>query len=309
MAAGIGPSDRVITSPYTFFATAGSIARIGAVPVFVDVEPDTYNICPDQLCRLLDSMDSKTRQSVKAIMPVHLYGQCAEMDAINALAKENGWIVIEDAAQAIGAEYKGQRAGCLGDFGCFSFFPSKNLGGFGDGGVVTTNSKSFYEMLYILRVHGAHPKYYHRYIGGNFRLDALQAAIVSVKLARLDQWTAARQKNAARYRRLFSESGLCDFIRCPEERQDRHIYNQFVITVKDKRDELRDFLQAAGIGCEIYYPVPLHLQECFSNLGYRPGQMPVSEAAAAKTLAIPVFPELNTDQQDYVVDQISSFYK
>jgi dTDP-4-amino-4,6-dideoxygalactose transaminase len=309
MAAGIGPSDRVITSPYTFFATAGSIARIGAVPVFVDVEPDTYNICPDQLCRLLDSMDSKTRQSVKAIMPVHLYGQCAEMDAINALAKENGWIVIEDAAQAIGAEYKGQRAGCLGDFGCFSFFPSKNLGGFGDGGVVTTNSKSFYEMLYILRVHGAHPKYYHRYIGGNFRLDALQAAIVSVKLARLDQWTAARQKNAARYRRLFSESGLCDFIRCPEERQDRHIYNQFVITVKDKRDELRDFLQSAGIGCEIYYPVPLHLQECFSNLGYRPGQMPVSEAAAAKTLAIPVFPELNTDQQDYVVDQISSFYK
>jgi dTDP-4-amino-4,6-dideoxygalactose transaminase len=309
MAAGIGPSDRVITSPYTFFATAGSIARIGAVPVFVDVEPDTYNICPEQLCRLVDSMDSKTRQSVKAIMPVHLYGQCAEMDAINALAKENGWIVIEDAAQAIGAEYKGQRAGCLGDFGCFSFFPSKNLGGFGDGGVVTTNSKSFYEMLYILRVHGAHPKYYHRYIGGNFRLDALQAAIVSVKLARLDQWTAARQKNAARYRRLFSESGLCDFIRCPEERQDRHIYNQFVITVKDKRDELRDFLQAAGIGCEIYYPVPLHLQECFSNLGYRPGQMPVSEAAAAKTLAIPVFPELNTDQQDYVVDQISSFYK
>jgi dTDP-4-amino-4,6-dideoxygalactose transaminase len=309
MAAGIGPSDRVITSPYTFFATAGSIARIGAVPVFVDVEPDTYNICPEQLCRLVDSMDSKTRQSVKAIMPVHLYGQCAEMDAINALAKENGWIVIEDAAQAIGAEYKGQRAGCLGDFGCFSFFPSKNLGGFGDGGVVTTNSKSFYEMLYILRVHGAHPKYYHRYIGGNFRLDALQAAIVSVKLARLDQWTAARQKNAARYRRVFSESGLCDFIRCPEERQDRHIYNQFVITVKDKRDELRDFLQAAGIGCEIYYPVPLHLQECFSNLGYRPGQMPVSEAAAAKTLAIPVFPELNTDQQDYVVDQISSFYK
>jgi dTDP-4-amino-4,6-dideoxygalactose transaminase len=309
MAAGIGPSDRVITSPYTFFATAGSIARIGAVPVFVDVEPDTYNICPEQLCRLVDSMDSKTRQSVKAIMPVHLYGQCAEMDAINALAKENGWIVIEDAAQAIGAEYKGQRAGCLGDFGCFSFFPSKNLGGFGDGGVVTTNSKSFYEMLYILRVHGAHPKYYHRYIGGNFRLDALQAAIVSVKLARLDQWTAARQKNAARYRRLFSESGLCDFIRCPEERQDRHIYNQFVITVKDKRDELRDFLQSAGIGCEIYYPVPLHLQECFSNLGYRPGQMPVSEAAAAKTLAIPVFPELNTDQQDYVVDQISSFYK
>ncbi|MFO7860669.1 MAG: DegT/DnrJ/EryC1/StrS family aminotransferase [Desulfosalsimonas sp.] len=307
MAAGIGEGDRVITSPYTFFATAGAIARVGAVPVFVDIEPDTYNICPQKLEAAVRRMDEKTRQSVKAVMPVHLYGQCAEMDPLNALARENNWVVIEDAAQAIGAEYKGQRAGSLGDFGCFSFFPSKNLGGFGDGGIVTTNSDSYCEMLKILRVHGASPKYYHRYIGGNFRLDAIQAAIVSIKLARLDQWTQKRQQNAARYRQLFAEAGIDEIIGCPVEKQDRHIYNQFVISAESKRDALRDFLQAAGVGCEIYYPVCLHMQQCFADLGYAAGQMPEAEAAAARTLAIPVFPELTEDQQAYVVEQIRSF--
>ncbi|MFW6284106.1 MAG: DegT/DnrJ/EryC1/StrS family aminotransferase [Desulfosalsimonas sp.] len=307
MAAGIGPGDRVITTPYTFFATAGSIARVGAVPVFVDIEPDTYNICPQKLEAAVSRMDEKTRQSVKAVMPVHLYGQCAEMDPINALARENNWVVIEDAAQAIGAEYKGQRAGSLGDFGCFSFFPSKNLGGFGDGGIVTTNSENYYEMLKILRVHGASPKYYHRYIGGNFRLDAIQAAIVSIKLARLDQWTQKRQQNADRYRQLFAQSGISEIIGCPVEKQDRHIYNQFVISAQSNRDALRDFLQAAGVGCEVYYPVCLHMQQCFADLGYAAGQMPEAEAAAASTLAIPVFPELTEDQQAYVVEQIRSF--
>jgi len=307
MAAGIGEGDRVITTPYTFFATAGAIARVGAVPVFVDIEPDTYNICPQKMEAEVSRMDEKTRQSVKAVMPVHLYGQCAEMDPINALARENNWVVIEDAAQAIGAEYKGQRAGSLGDFGCFSFFPSKNLGGFGDGGIVTTNSDSYYEMLKILRVHGASPKYYHRYIGGNFRLDAIQAAIVSIKLALLDQWTQKRQQNAARYRQLFAEAGIDEIIGCPVEKQDRHIYNQFVISAVSKRDALRDFLQAAGVGCEIYYPVCLHMQQCFAPLGYVAGQMPEAETAAARTLAIPVFPELTEAQQTYVVEQIRSF--
>lgn len=307
MAAGIGEGDRVITTPYTFFATAGAIARVGAVPVFVDIEPDTYNICPQELEAAVRRMDKQTRQSVKAVMPVHLYGQCAEMDPINAMARENNWVVIEDAAQAIGAEYKGQRAGSLGDFGCFSFFPSKNLGGFGDGGIVTTNSDADYEMLKILRVHGASPKYYHRYIGGNFRLDAIQAAIVSIKLARLDQWTQKRQENAARYRQLFAEAGVDEMIGCPVEKQDRHIYNQFVISAESRRDALRDFLQAAGVGCEIYYPVCLHMQQCFADLGYVAGQMPEAEAAAARTLAIPVFPELSEDQQAYVVEQIRSF--
>lgn len=308
MVAGIGPGDRVITSPYTFFATAGCIARAGALPVFADIDPETYNISPEQIEAVCRGLDRDAQSTVRAVMPVHLYGQCADMDDINRLARENGWLVIEDAAQAIGAEYKGQRAGALGDFGCFSFFPSKNLGGFGDGGMVTTDSRQYYEMLKILRVHGGHPKYYHRYIGGNFRLDALQAAIVSVKLARLDQWTEARRQNAARYRKLFEDAGLCGIVQCPAEVEDRHIYNQFVISVSEGRDRLREFLTEAGVGNEVYYPVPLHLQECFSYLGYSPGQMPVSEAAAATTLAIPVYPEITPEQQEYVVEQIRAFY-
>ncbi len=309
MAAGIGRGERVITSPYTFFATAGAIARVGAIPVFADIDPDTYNISPEAVARCIDSLSPEARATVKALMPVHLYGQCAEMDELNAMARANDWIVIEDAAQAIGSEYKGKRAGSLGDFGCFSFFPSKNLGGFGDGGVVTTNSKEFYDMLVILRVHGGHPKYYHRYIGGNFRLDALQAAIVSIKLKYLDAWTAARQSNARRYRQMFSDAGLADLIESPLESHDRHIYNQFVIEVAEKRDRLRDYLLQNGVGCEIYYPVPLHLQECFSGLGYQAGDFPASEHAADHTLAIPVYPELTEQQQAYVVETIRAFYQ
>ncbi|MGM0452359.1 MAG: DegT/DnrJ/EryC1/StrS family aminotransferase [Thermodesulfobacteriota bacterium] len=309
MAAGIGAGDRVITTPYTFFATAGTIARVGAIPVFVDIEADTYNMAPGRLADVVEGMSDAQKQTVKAIMPVHLYGQCAEMAPILEMAEKYGWVVIEDAAQAIGSEYQGRRAGSMGDFGCFSFFPSKNLGGFGDGGIVTTNDDDLYEMLKILRVHGGHPKYYHRYVGGNFRLDALQAAIVSIKLGHLDDWTAGRQANAARYRQMFADAGLGDVIKLPQEKQDRHIYNQFVIEVPEKRDELRAFLSKNNVGNEIYYPVSLHQQECFAYLGYSTGDFPVSEYAADHTIAIPVFPELTEQQQDYVVDCIKAFWK
>jgi len=307
MAAGIGPGDRVITTPYTFFATAGAIARVGAIPVFVDIEPDTYNISPAHLEAVVAAMPETERQSVRAVIPVHLYGQCAEMDPILDIARKNNWRVIEDAAQAIGSEYKGRRAGAMGDFGCFSFFPSKNLGGFGDGGIITTGDKDLYDRMVILRVHGSHPKYFHHFIGGNFRLDALQAAIVSIKLARLDGWTAARQENACRYRRMFAEAGLTDRVKCPVEKQNRHIYNQFVIEVPENRDALKEFLLKNGVGNEIYYPVPLHLQGCFAYLGYKAGDMPVSEHAADHTLALPIYPELTEDQQAYVVDRIKAF--
>ena len=307
MAAGIGPGDRVVTSPYTFFATAGAIARVGAIPVFTDIDPDTYNMSPESLNRVVEKMSADEKRRVKAIMPVHLYGQCADMDEISMIAQKHDWLIIEDAAQAIGAEYKGKRAGSLGDFGCFSFFPSKNLGGFGDGGIVTTNSKHFYDMLVILRVHGGHPKYYHKYIGGNFRLDALQAAIVSIKLKDLDSWTAARQANAQRYRQMFDAEGLSDYIKTPMEKHDRHIYNQFVIEIPSGREELKGFLLKNNIGCEVYYPVPLHLQECFFYLGCKEGDFPNAEHAAKQTLAIPVFPELTPQQQAYVVEKIKDF--
>ena len=307
IAADIGDEDIVITTPYTFFATAGSIARTGAVPVFVDIDPDTYNISTDGIENNVNAMTDDQRSRLKAIMPVHLYGQCADMDPILKIAKKHDLVVIEDAAQAIGAEYKGKRAGSIGDFGCFSFFPSKNLGAFGDGGIVTTNSDELYEKLKILRVHGSYPKYYHKIIGGNFRLDALQAAIVSVKLKHLDGWTAARQENANRYRELFTSAGL-DNIKLPVESQGRHIYNQFVISVPKKRDDLRLFLQEAEIGTEVYYPVTMHLQECFSYLNYKKGNFPISEHAASHTLALPIYPELTEDQQAYVVDKIKAFY-
>ena len=307
MAADIGPGDIVITTPYTFFATAGSIARTGAMPVFVDIEPDTYNISTGGIKNAVDKMTDDQRSRLKGIMPVHLYGQCADMDPILKIAKQHDLAVIEDAAQAIGAEYKGKRAGSMGDFGCFSFFPSKNLGAFGDGGIVTTNSDELYEKLKILRVHGSYPKYYHKIIGGNFRLDALQAAIVSVKLKYLDGWTAARQENANRYRKLFADTGL-DSIKLPVESQERHIYNQFVISVPHKRDDLRKFLAKAEIGTEVYYPVTMHLQECFSYLDYKKGDFPVSEYAASNTLALPIYPELTEDQQSYVVEKIKEFY-
>lgn len=308
MAGRVGPGHRVITTPYTFFATAGSISRVGALPVFVDIEPDTYNISPDLIGKCITDMPEAERKTVKAVMPVHLYGQCANMDPICDMAREHNLLVIEDAAQAIGSEYKGRRAGAMGDVGCFSFFPSKNLGGFGDGGVVTAHSGQLYEEMKILRVHGGHPKYYHSKIGGNFRLDALQAAIVSIKLKYLDDWTAARQKNARKYRELFKQAGLEGIVTCPVGKENRHIYNQFVISVEKDRDELRQFLTDHGIGNEIYYPVPLHLQECFAYLNYRKGDFPVSEHAAAHTLALPVYPELSDQQIEYVVEQIRKFY-
>jgi len=307
MAAGIGAGDKVITTPYTFFATAGAIARVGAQPVFVDIDPQTYNINPEKLAVALDVMDSKERTAVKAVIPVHLYGQCAEMDPILEICSKYNLVVIEDAAQAIGAEYKSKRAGSMGDFGCFSFFPSKNLGAFGDGGVVTTQSGPYDKQLRMLRMHGMEPKYYHQLIGGNFRLDALQAAIVSIKLNYLDEWTAGRQKNAAHYRKLFAEAGLEDRIQLPVEVQNRHIYNQFIIRVDEKRDELRDYLGTQEIGTEVYYPVPLHLQECFNYLGYGAGDFPESERAALNTLALPIFPALQADQLAYVVECIKKF--
>jgi dTDP-4-amino-4,6-dideoxygalactose transaminase len=308
MAAGIGAGDRVITTPYTFFATAGAVSRLGAIPVFVDIEPDTYNISPAGVEEAIKKMPDSGRKTVKAIIPVHLYGQCVEMAPILDIAEKYNLTVIEDAAQAIGSEYQNKRAGSMGDFGCFSFFPSKNLGGFGDGGIITTNSADHYENLKILRVHGGHPKYYHSQIGGNFRLDALQAAIVSIKLKYLDQWTAARQENAAKYKALIEATGLSRMVRTPVEKQNRHIYNQFIIQVPEKRDALRDFLIESGIGCEIYYPVPLHLQGCFSDLGYALGDFPAAEYAAQHTLALPVYPELSEAQIAYVVDRIKAFY-
>jgi dTDP-4-amino-4,6-dideoxygalactose transaminase len=309
MACGIGPGHGVLTTPYTFFATAGSVVRTGAKPVFVDIDPQTYNIDPEQLALQIDRMTDAERSRLRAVIPVHLYGQCAEMAPIVRIARQNRLVVIEDAAQAIGAEYQGRRAGSIGDFGCFSFFPSKNLGAFGDGGMVTTQDAERFERLCTLRNHGARQKYYHQFVGGNFRLDALQAAVVSIKLKYLDAWTWKRQQNAARYRELFESAGLMDRVRLPLENQSRHIYNQFVIRVSEGRDELRRFLSEAGVGNEIYYPVPLHLQACFSDLGYRPGDLPESEKAAQTTLALPIYPDLTEDQQAYVVDRISAFYK
>lgn len=307
MTAGIGPGDTVITTPYSFFATAGSIVRTGATPVFVDIDPDTYNISPGQVKQRIESMSVEQQKTLKALIPVHLYGQCADMDPLKEIAERYRLLIVEDAAQAIGSEYDGRRAGCMGDFGCFSFFPSKNLGAFGDGGIVTTDSDSWWERLKIMRVHGSHPKYYHRFIGGNFRLDAVQAAVVAVKLKYLDDWTAARQENAVAYRRMFADAGLAS-IQLPVEKQNRHVYNQFVIRVPGQRDQLRRHLQENGIGTEVYYPVPLHLQECFAHLQHREGDFPVAEDASRQTLALPIYPELTNEQQIYVVEKIKQYY-
>ncbi len=309
MAADISSDDIVLTTPYTFFATAGAISRLGAKPVFVDIDPLTFNMDPNLLDSTMQKLSSAEQERVKAIIPVHLYGQSADMDPIVQFAKKHGLIVVEDAAQAIGTEYQDLRAGSMGDFGCFSFFPSKNLGAFGDGGIVTTNSEQYDADLRILRGHGAKPKYYHKIIGGNFRLDALQAAIVSVKLKHLDDWTRGRQINAEKYRILFNQKGLTDRIILPLEKPGRHIYNQFVIMVPDRRDELRAFLSKAGIGTEVYYPVPLHLQDCFENLGYQSGEFKHAEKAAQCSLAIPIYPELSEEQLEYVVEQIRIFYQ
>lgn len=301
MALGVGPGDEVITSPYTFFATAGSIIRAGAKPVFVDVNDITFNIKPEHIERCITP-------NTKAIIPVHLYGQCADMDPILQLARDKGLAVIEDAAQAIGSEYKGRPAGSLGDMGCFSFFPAKNLGGFGDGGLVTTNSEEIYKQLKIIRVHGSEPKYYHKVMGGNFRLDALQADAVSAKLNFLEEWTEKRRKNAQIYHQLFKDSALTPFVQLPPEVFSRHVYNQYVIRAGNRRDELRTFLNEKRIGCEIYYPVPLHLQDCFKSLGYKSGDFPESEKAARETLALPISHEVDHAQQEYVVQMIHRFF-
>jgi len=297
MAENISHGDEVITSPYTFFATAGAIARVGAIPVFVDIDPVTYNLDPAQI-------SSRVTDRTRAIIPVYLYGQMTDMDAVMKLADERGLVVIEDAAQAIGAEYKGRRAGSIGHYGCFSFFPSKNLGGAGDGGMIVTNDAKRAEKVRCLRGHGAKPKYYHKLVGGNFRLDAIQAAIVSAKLPHLEDWTAARQRNAHRYDELFAEAGLP--IGLPAVISDRHIFNQYVIR-SSKRDELQAYLKKSGVGTEVYYPVPLHLQECFAYLGYSVGAFPESERAAKETLALPVHPELTAEQAGFVVDCIREF--
>ena len=302
MAAGIGEGDEVITTPFTFFATAGSISRLGAKPVFVDIEPSTFNINPKYIEK---NITNKTR----AIIPVHLYGQCADMDPILDLAKKNNLAIIEDAAQAIGSKYKGGRAGSLGDYGCFSFFPTKNLGGFGDGGMVTMASEELYEQVKTLRVHGSNNKYYHKVIGGNFRLDAIQAAVVLAKLKFLDQCTEKRRSNAQTYDRLFKEKGATDSLTLPQEIIPRHVYNQYIVRVKEKRDELRSFLGGKNIATEIYYPLPLHLQDCFASLGYKKGDFPESEKAADEIIALPIFPELTTDQLEYVAASISQFLK
>jgi dTDP-4-amino-4,6-dideoxygalactose transaminase len=313
MAENIGPGDEVITVPYTFFATVGCISRVGATPVFVDIDPVTYNMDPAQI-------EAKITQRTKAIMPVHLYGQMADMDAIMAIAKKHNLVVIEDAAQAIGSEYKGRRAGSIGDYGCFSFFPSKNLGGVGDGGMVVTNDPGRAAKVTLLRAHGSKPKYYHKIVGGNFRLDAIQGAVVSAKLPHLDKWTAGRQANAARYDKLFAESGIriansgdapavkaqAELI-LPKTVANRHIFNQYVIRTSE-RESLRKALEAAGVSTEIYYPVPMHLQECFASLGYKNGQLPQSESAALETLALPIYPELNEEQARYVVGVVRDFF-
>ena len=301
MAAGVGPGDEVITSPFTFFATAGVIARLGARPVFVDIDAETFNLAADQI-------ENKLSRSSKAILPVHLFGRCADMEAINEIAGKRGLCVIEDAAQSIGAAGPGGRsAGTIGDIGCFSFFPSKNLGAFGDAGMVVTHNARLAETLRVLRVHGGKPKYHHRQIGGNFRLDALQAAVVRVKLRYLPLWTAARRQNARRYRELFAHAGLTSRVVLPQDVAG-HIYNQFVIRCAD-RDALQAFLREREIDTEIYYPVPLHLQECFASLGYKTGDFPHAEAAAKEVLALPIYPELSEEQQKYVVDSVGEFYR
>jgi dTDP-4-amino-4,6-dideoxygalactose transaminase len=302
LAIDIGPGDEVITSPYTFFATAGSIWRTGAKPVFVDIEPDTYNIDPARI-------EAAITPRTKAIIPVHLYGQAAEMGPIQEIARRYGLTVLEDAAQAIGAALHGTRVGTLGDMAAFSFYPSKNLGGFGDGGMITTDDPQLARRIARLRVHGMEPKYHHHEVGFNSRLDAFQAAVLRVKLRRLDIWTSLRRDVADRYRSLFSSHGLEELVGLPIERQGNfHVYNQFVIRVPETlRDSLRDYLTARKIGTEIYYPIPLHLQVCFAALGHKQGDFPHSEAAARETIALPIYPELTDAEQRYVVGSIHQF--
>jgi dTDP-4-amino-4,6-dideoxygalactose transaminase len=319
MALDIGAGDEVITTPFTFFATAGTIARVGARPTFCDIDPETFNLSPAAVTAFIErKCESKNGQlinrdtggKIKAIMPVHLYGQVADIGPLVQIARRYGLKVIEDAAQAIGAEdAKEGRAGSFGDVGCLSFFPTKNLGAFGDAGLVVTNDPALAERIEILRVHGGKPKYFHAFIGGNFRIDEIQSAVLNIKLKHLDAWTAGRQHNAEVYNEAFEHADLGKAVETPRAAEGvRHIFNQYVIRVRD-RDLLRQHLMAAGVGTEIYYPVPLHLQECFEYLKHRKGDFPYSERAAEETLALPIFPELTETQLRYVVDSVADFYR
>jgi len=319
MALEIGPGDEVITTPFTFFATAGTIARTGARPTFCDIEPDTFNLSPaavlsfiERRCQVKDGklINKDTQGVIKAIMPVHLYGQVADMGPLVQIARRFGLKVIEDAAQAIGAEDANKgRAGSFGDVGCLSFFPTKNLGAFGDAGLCVAKDAALAERIEILRVHGGKPKYYHAFIGGNFRIDEIQSAVLNIKLKHLDTWSKGRQRNARLYDRAFEAADLGKGVETPRVVPGaRHIFNQYVIRVRD-RDKLRQHLMAAGVGTEIYYPVPLHLQECFEYLKHRKGDFPHSERAAEETLALPIFPELTEAQLQYVVHSVADFYR
>ena len=302
MALDVGPGDEVVTTPFSFFATAGSIARLGARPVFVDIDPATFNIDTTAVASVLTPR-------TKAIMPVHLFGQSADMAPILEVAGRSGIPVVEDAAQAIGACYRGSPVGGIGAIGCFSFFPTKNLGAFGDAGLVTTSDAALARKLRAIRQHGGEVKYHHDLVGANFRIDALQAAILRVKLPHLERWTAARRRNAERYETLFRKDDLEGTVTLPARSADStHIYNQFVIRVPE-RDRLRAHLQSSGIGTEVYYPVPLHLQPCFRELGYRPGSLPAAETAAREVLALPIYGELTDAQQARVVDEIHNFFQ
>jgi len=320
MALDLKPGDRVITTPFSFFATAGAIVRLGARPVFIDIDPVTYNVSPDLLSDFLAR--EKNSNDFRAVIPVHLFGQMADMDPIVEACRERGIAIIEDAAQAIGAQYPSRegtkRAGVMGDAGCFSFFPSKNLGAAGDGGMVVATDQRLAERIKLLRNHGAKPKYYHSLIGGNFRLDPIQAAILLVKFPYLDEWSRERRKNADLYDKLFAESGLIrqNLIGAPERVWARpgldypHIFNQYVIRVREgRRDALRERLQSAGVGVEVYYPVPFHEQPCFKDLGYRYGDFPAAELAAREALALPIYPELTSEMQEFVVERITEFFK
>jgi dTDP-4-amino-4,6-dideoxygalactose transaminase len=319
MALDIGAGDEVITTPFTFFATAGVIARLGARPFFCDIDPATFNLDPDAVrtalaerCELRGNrfVNRTTGGVIKALIPVHLYGQMADMDSFMSIARQHRLAVIEDAAQAIGAALPdGRRAGSVGDIGCLSFFPTKNLGAFGDAGMCVSNDSALHERMRILRVHGGEPKYYHSLIGGNFRLDELQAAVLVIKLKHLDSWTQARQANAEHYDELFRAAGLGSMAQIPARvPKARHIFNQYVIRTH-RRDELRAHLTAKGIGSEIYYPVPLHAQRCFAYLEHAADDFPESQRAAQEVLALPIYPELRVDQREYVVREIETFFR
>ena len=304
MAEGIGHGDEVITSPFTFFATVGAIVRVGATPVFADIDPETFNIDPEKVA-------ARITPRTKAIIPVHLFGQAADMDPLMELARKHGLVVIEDACQAIGAEYKGKRVGSIGTYGAFSFFPSKNLGCFGDGGAVSCDDPERVKKLKIFRNHGQSSTYFHEYVGGNFRIDALQAAVLSIKLRHLDAWSEARRRNAAEYRKLFADAGLGDLVKLPEEAPYpvRHIYNQFCIRVSGgKRDALKQYLAEREVGCAIYYPLSLHLQPCFKYLGGKIGDCPVSEKITGEILALPIYGETSAEQRAFVVGSIAEFF-